>query len=885
MHLGLVLALVALSSGAVAAATESDGEDVAASVTARQARALRGRERWRNSTHFGASACALAHAPLLHIGSHVPQDDVPASESDGEDEPGMDRHRVRLQRVNLPQPRLRTLAGASTVGAAAGCGAGSCAVLGMTHVRLVGPSHGMTSPPTLLRVRGGFGPRWPFKRDEEEDGEAEERGRDKKAKDKEQRKRKDDDDETVSEDSHKEKEREKEREREREKKRDKAREEGERDKARPKRDGDWWHRLGTAARGSPHGKEGADAKRDATDREDRAEGPSRAPPGVLPTGFVALDPAVLHKIREMQRSRERDTKARQSKGPASWFRRLLRFGIALATLQPVAVTLVLNVIKLMLLLRRVVGGALELDVEDGYKTSEVQSNTTFADVVGVDEAKTELQDIVAYLKDPAKFTRLGGKMAKGVLLWGPPGTGKTLLARAIAGEAGVPFRYAAGSEFEEMYVGVGARRVRDLFQQAKSQLPCIVFLDEIDAIGSSRSMTDQQSLRQTLNQILTELDGFSASEGLIVIAATNFPEVLDKALTRPGRFDRHIEVANPDVKGREAILKVHSRNVTLAKEVDLHVIARGTPGLSGAELASLINKAACSAAQKNKLAVGMTDLEEAKDLILMGGKRSAQAFSDENRKLTAFHEGGHALVACLTDGALPVHKATIVPRGQALGMVMQLPDEDMTSWSQRQMLAEMDVCMGGRAAEELIFGVDNITSGASSDLERATAIASSMVEKFGMSRAVGMVSHGKAGSRRGRAGAATSVISDNTKATIDTEVRRLTQESYQRAYMMLKQNKRTLDAIAAALMSDETLTGQQIRDIVAESAADKGILGSLRLWLLGNKRDTDSKSSEQVKDVQARLNAVEEQVQDLGKVAATLAELAAKMQAQAPSAA
>jgi len=352
----------------------------------------------------------------------------------------------------------------------------------------------------------------------------------------------------------------------------------------------WWRRLGAggaAGGGGRDDKEGAAA----------APGSVRTPPGALPTGFVALDPALLHKIRELQRSRERDVKAAAPKGPASWFRRLLRFGIALATLQPVAVTLVLNMIKLFLLFRRVVGGALDIDVDEGYKPAEVQSNTTFADVVGVDEAKKELEDIVAYLKDPAKFTRLGGKMAKGVLLWGPPGTGKTLLARAIAGEAGVPFKYASGSEFEEMYVGVGARRVRDLFQQAKKQQPCIVFLDEIDAIGSSRSMTDQQSLRQTLNQILTELDGFSSSEGLIVIAATNFPEVLDKALTRPGRFDRHVEVPNPDVKGREAILRVHSRNVTMGKDVDMHTIARGTPGFSGAELASLINKAACHASK------------------------------------------------------------------------------------------------------------------------------------------------------------------------------------------------------------------------------------------------------------------------------------------------
>ena len=548
-------------------------------------------------------------------------------------------------------------------------------------------------------------------------------------------------------------------------------------------------------------------------------------------------------------------------------------------------------IKLFLLFRRVVGGALDLDVEDGYKTTEVHSNTTFADVVGVDEAKKELEDIVAYLKDPAKFTRLGGKMAKGVLLWGPPGTGKTLLARAIAGEAGVPFRYASGSEFEEMYVGVGARRVRDLFQQAKKQLPCIVFLDEIDAIGSSRSMTDQQSLRQTLNQILTELDGFSSSEGLIVIAATNFPEVLDKALTRPGRFDRHVEVPNPDVKGREAILQVHARNVTIGKDVDLRVIARGTPGFSGAELSSLVNKAACSASKQNKLSVSMVDLEMAKDLIMMGGERSSAAFSLENRKLTAFHEGGHALVACLTDGALPVHKATIVPRGQALGMVMQLPDEDMSSWSQRQMLAEMDVCMGGRAAEELIFGEQNITSGASSDLERATSIATSMVEKLGMSRAVGLVSHGGKGGKRGsRGGGSSNGMSDSTKAKIDEEVRRLTDESYKRALNLLRKHEHTLRALAEQLVEEETLTGQQVRDLIAESVQENGLTSRMGRWLLGvnaqKRNPKNAAAAAQVKDLGERLSSVEDQIQSLTKVATQLADLANQMkEAQASSAA
>lgn len=347
---------------------------------------------------------------------------------------------------------------------------------------------------------------------------------------------------------------------------------------------------------------------------------------------------------------------------------------------------------------------------------------------------------------------------------------------------------------------------------------------------------------------------------------------------------------NPDVKGREAILKVHARNVTIGKDVDLHVIARGTPGFSGAELASLVNKAACSASKQNKLAVSMVDLEMAKDLILMGGERSSAAFSLENRKLTAFHEGGHALVACLTDGALPVHKATIVPRGQALGMVMQLPDEDMTSWSQRQMLAEMDVCMGGRAAEELIFGEQNITSGASSDLERATSIATSMVEKFGMSRSVGLVSHGKGGKRGSRGGSSGSGMSDSTKAKIDEEVRRLTDESYKRALNLLRKHEHTLYVLADTLVEDETLTGQQVRDVVSESMQENGLTSRVARWLLGvkpHRRNTkNAAAAAQVKDIGDRLSSVEDQVQALTQVAGQLAELANQMkEAQAASAA
>lgn len=606
----------------------------------------------------------------------------------------------------------------------------------------------------------------------------------------------------------------------------------------------------------------------------------RGPPPPPPRpAFIPADPALLRQLRELQLQRERALQAFSTKpatGPIMWLRRLLRLGVGLATLQPVLVAFVYNVLKIMNDVRRAIGG-LELDEEVSVGQDGTKTNTSFADVVGVDEAKKELEDIVAYLKDPAKFTRLGGKMTKGVLLWGPPGTGKTLLARAIAGEAGVPFKYASGSEFEEMYVGVGARRVRDLFNAAKKHTPCIVFIDEIDAIGSTRSMTDQQSLRQTLNQILTELDGFASSEGLIVIGATNFPEILDKALLRPGRFDRQIEVPNPDVKGREDILRLHCQKVLLSPDAHLDILARGTPGLSGAELASLVNKAACKASRDDKSHVTMADLEYAKDLILMGAERSSAYITEDNKRITAFHEGGHALIACLTEGALPVHKATIVPRGGALGMVMQLPESDMTSWSRRQMIAEMDVCMGGRAAEELVFGELNITSGASSDLERATKIARNMVEKFGMSTKIGLVAHNSGMNSRG---SEKTQISEETRSLIDMEVRRFTEESYQRAMSTLRKHRSGLDALAGALIDHETLNGEQVRDIVREAEqASKGV-GSWLRRVVGSREESNQQrrgtASERWKleTLESRLALLEEQVTVLGKAATKMTEAA-----------
>jgi ATP-dependent metalloprotease len=438
----------------------------------------------------------------------------------------------------------------------------------------------------------------------------------------------------------------------------------------------------------------------------------------------------------------------------------------------------------------------------------MDTSTKFADVKGVDEAKGELEEIVEYLRDPDKFTNLGGKLPKGVLLVGPPGTGKTMLARAIAGEAGVPFFYTSGSEFEEMFVGVGARRVRDLFAAAKKTSPCIIFIDEIDAIGGSRNPKDQQYMKMTLNQLLVELDGFKSSEGVIVIAATNFPESLDKALVRPGRFDRHVVVPNPDVKGRSQILEAHFKGIKRSDDVDLNVIARGTPGFSGADLANLINIAALRAASQGATAVDMTALEFAKDRILMGAERKSAVISEKNRKLTAYHEGGHALVALYTDGAHPVHKATVVPRGMALGMVMQLPEsDDETSVTRRQLLAKLDVAMGGRAAEELIFGTADVTTGASSDLEQATRLARAMVTKYGMSDIVGQMAIGYEEMANGS-------LSSETKALVESEVKKLLTAAHQRAVGILKSHEKELHTLAKELIEKETLTGQQINELL-----------------------------------------------------------------------
>ena len=477
------------------------------------------------------------------------------------------------------------------------------------------------------------------------------------------------------------------------------------------------------------------------------------------------------------------------------------------------------------------GGGLSRTILGGGETPKPtrETRTKFADVKGVDEAKGELVEIVEYLKSPEKFTRLGGKLPKGLLLVGPPGTGKTMLARAVAGEAGVPFFYTSGSEFEEMFVGVGARRVRDLFKAAKEAAPCIVFIDEMDAVGSARNPKDAQNTRMTLNQLLTELDGFKKNEGVIVLAATNTPETLDKALIRPGRFDRTVAVPNPDVDGRRQILTAHAKGVKIAPGTDWETIARGTPGFSGADLANLVNIAALKAALDGAASVGMAQLEHAKDRILMGAERKSAVVAEENRRLTAYHEGGHALVALHTEGARPVHKATIVPRGQSLGMVMQLPEKDELNLTKKQLLAMLDVTMGGRVAEELIFGRDEVTTGASSDLRQATRLAREMVTKYGFSSKLGLASQDY--SEHG--------MSDDTRTAIEEEVKTMLNEANQRATALLKKHDGQLHLLAKALLERETLTGAELRRMVNApmKAGDVATLGDIER----TRREKDEK--------------------------------------------
>ncbi len=491
--------------------------------------------------------------------------------------------------------------------------------------------------------------------------------------------------------------------------------------------------------------------------------------------------------------------------------------VILANILPV----VLMVVFALFIMRQIQAGggkAMNFGKAKAKLLTDHQNKVTFADVSGVEEAKEEVEEIIAFLKDPKKFTRLGGRIPKGVLMMGPPGTGKTLLARAIAGEAGVPFFSISGSDFVEMFVGVGASRVRDLFEQGKKHAPCIIFIDEIDAVGRHRGAGlggGHDEREQTLNQLLVEMDGFESNEGVIMIAATNRPDVLDPALLRPGRFDRRIVVPRPDVRGREGILRVHVRRVPIGSDVDLSVVARGTPGFSGADLESLVNEAALLAARKDKDVVEMRDLEEAKDKVLMGPERKSMVISDREKRITAYHEAGHALVSRMVPNTDPIHRVTIIPRGPALGVTQQLPTEDRLSATKEWAEGMIAFCMGGRVAEELIFG--HLTTGAGNDIEQATDMARKMVCNWGMSEKLGPLTFGKKEEHifLGREIAQHQDYSEETARVIDGEVKRIVMEQYDRARKIVETHLSDLKKMAEALLEHETLSGDDIDILMA----------------------------------------------------------------------
>lgn len=466
------------------------------------------------------------------------------------------------------------------------------------------------------------------------------------------------------------------------------------------------------------------------------------------------------------------------------------------------------------------GGAFSFGRSRARLLGEDQVKITFADVAGCEEAKEEVKELVDFLKDPTKFQKLGGKIPRGVLLIGPPGTGKTLLAKAVAGEAKVPFFTISGSDFVEMFVGVGASRVRDMFEQAKKQSPCIIFIDEIDAVGRHRGAGlggGHDEREQTLNQLLVEMDGFEGSEGVIVVAATNRPDVLDPALLRPGRFDRQVVVGLPDIRGREQILKVHMRKISLGTDVNPSVIARGTPGFSGADLANLVNEAALFAARANKQTVGMSELEKAKDKIMMGAERRSMVMNEKEKRLTAYHEGGHAIVGRLVPDHDPVYKVSIIPRGRALGVTMFLPEEDRYSYTKQRLESQISSLFGGRVAELIIFGAENVTTGASNDIQRATEIARNMVTKWGLSDRLGPLMYGEDQGEvfLGHAVTKRKEVAESTASVIDQEVRDIIDRNYERTEKLLKENIEKLHLMADALMKYETIDNEQIDAIMA----------------------------------------------------------------------
>ncbi len=470
-------------------------------------------------------------------------------------------------------------------------------------------------------------------------------------------------------------------------------------------------------------------------------------------------------------------------------------------------------------------GAMGFGKSKAKMLTERSGRVTFDDVAGIDEAREELQEIVEFLRDPGRFSKLGGQIPKGALLVGSPGTGKTLLARAIAGEAGVPFFTISGSDFVEMFVGVGASRVRDMFEQAKKNAPCIVFIDEIDAVGRHRGHglgNSNDEREQTLNQLLVEMDGFEANEGIIIIAATNRPDVLDPALLRPGRFDRQVVVPVPDIEGREKILAVHMKKVPLAPDVNARVIARGTPGFSGADLANIVNEAALLAARRNKRLVAMQEFEDAKDKVLMGAERRSMVMDDDEKKMTAYHEAGHALVIIHEPAHDPIHKATIIPRGRALGMVMHMPERDAYSYHRDKMHADLAVAMGGRVAEELVFGHDKVSSGASSDIQQATKLARAMVTKWGMSEKLGPLQYEE--SQDGYLGmgqTARTMAGAETNKLIDAEIKALVEGGLKRATDILTEHRDQLELIAQAMLEYETLSGDEIKQLLETGSIDR----------------------------------------------------------------
>jgi len=471
------------------------------------------------------------------------------------------------------------------------------------------------------------------------------------------------------------------------------------------------------------------------------------------------------------------------------------------------------------------GGAMGFGKSKAKLLTEKHGRVTFDDVAGIDEAKDDLEEIVEFLRNPQKFSRLGGKIPKGALLVGPPGTGKTLLARAVAGEAGVPFFTISGSDFVEMFVGVGASRVRDMFEQAKKNAPCIVFIDEIDAVGRSRGVGyggGNDEREQTLNQLLVEMDGFEANEGIIIVAATNRPDVLDPALLRPGRFDRQVQVPNPDIKGREKILGVHARKVPLGPDVDLRIIARGTPGFSGADLANLVNEAALTAARVGRRFVTMEDFENAKDKVMMGAERRSMVMTEDEKKLTAYHEAGHAVVGLNVPQHDPIHKATIIPRGRALGLVLSLPERDQLSVSYTKYKSKIAMAMGGRVAEELVFGKENVTSGAASDIQQVSKIARAMVTQFGFAEELGYIDY--ANEQQSYLGAYNGGAShsEEMQKRIDQKVKEIVDEGYETAKRILTEKRDDLERLAQGLLEYETLTGSEITRVIAGEALKRG---------------------------------------------------------------